>query len=183
MKNTSNKHSLEQVSKLFGQGPHKLLHNSSRAERSTSGLHNSERSKGQIININLQWAAKYYFISMWRFRCSRKEILRTSITIWGRAFAAFSTIEKALAAARKALASRMLCRPVLCTATASGYRPITFYQINKCFVSISVFTNDKVSSRAGWNGFAGRIWLAGRSLDTAALEDTSSQQRKKLQII
>jgi len=31
---------------------------------STAGLHNSESSKGHIININVPRAAKVYFISM-----------------------------------------------------------------------------------------------------------------------
>jgi len=30
----------------------------------SAGLHNSESSKGQIVNINLPWAAKDYFITM-----------------------------------------------------------------------------------------------------------------------
>jgi len=44
---------------------------------------------------------------MWRFRCSLEEIVERQLIIRGRAFAAFSTIEKALAS------GRMLCRPVL----------------------------------------------------------------------
>ena len=66
--------------------------------------HNSESSKGQIVNINLPWVAKVYFISMWRFRCSMEEILERQLHIRGRVFATFSTIEKALA-------GRMVCRP------------------------------------------------------------------------
>jgi len=44
-------------------------------EEFTAGLHNSESSKGQIININLRRAANVYFILMWRFRCSMEGIL------------------------------------------------------------------------------------------------------------
>jgi len=68
------------------------------------GLHNSESSKGQIIKINLPRAAKVYLISMWRFHCSMEEVLQRQLLIRGRAFATYSTIEKALA-------RRMLCRP------------------------------------------------------------------------
>jgi len=31
------------------------------------------------------------------------------------------------------------------------------------------FILDKMASQAGWNGFAGRIWPAGRSLETPGL--------------
>jgi len=41
---------------------------------------------------------------------------------------------------------------------------VTFQQINKFFVTIVFFIIDKMSSRTGWNGFAGRIWPAYRSL-------------------
>ena len=64
-------------------------------------LHNSESSKGQIININLPPAANVYFISMWRFPCSMEEILEQQLLIRGRAFATFSTVEKALAGRKK----------------------------------------------------------------------------------
>ena len=30
----------------------------------------------------------------------------------------------------------------------------------------------EIASRAGWNGFAGRIWPAGRSLETPALDQS-----------
>jgi len=66
-----------------------------------TGLHNSESSKGQVININLPRAAKVYFISMCRFRCSMEDILEQQFLIRGRAFATFSTIEKALAGRKK----------------------------------------------------------------------------------
>ena len=33
------------------------------------------------------------------------------------------------------------------------------------------FIIDKMASRAGWNGFAGRIWPADRSLETPAVVD------------
>jgi len=59
-----------------------------------TGLHNSS-SKGQIISTNLPRAAKVYFISMWRFRYCMEEILERQLLIRGRAFATFSTMEKA----------------------------------------------------------------------------------------
>jgi len=37
--------------------------------------HNSESSKGQIINVNVPRGANAYFIWMWRLRCSMEEIL------------------------------------------------------------------------------------------------------------
>ena len=40
-------------------------------------------------------------------------------------------------------------------------------QIFLCYI---VFLIGKMSTRAGWNGFAGRIWPAGRSLVTPALD-------------
>jgi len=73
---------------------------------SKAGLHNSESSKGQIININLARAAEVYFISMQIFRCSMENILEQQLLIQGRVFAIFTTIEKALA-------GRMLCRLAL----------------------------------------------------------------------
>ena len=45
----------------------------------------------------------------------------------------------------------------------SGY--VTFCQTNKFFVNY-FFMIDKMSSRAGWNGVASRMWPAGRSLET-----------------
>jgi len=55
---------------------------------------------------------------MWRFRCSLEEILERQLLIRGRAFATFSTIEKALA-------GRMLCRLVLGQCPSrSGFTPI-----------------------------------------------------------
>jgi len=33
------------------------------------------------------------------------------------------------------------------------------------------FIIDKTALRAGWNGFAGRIWSAGRSLEAPGLKD------------
>ena len=38
------------------------------------------------------------------------------------------------------------------------------------FFNIIFFIIDKMASRAGWNDFAGRIWPAGRSLETAGLK-------------
>jgi len=40
-----------------------------------AGLHNSESSKGQIININWPQATKVCFILIYRFCCSMEEIL------------------------------------------------------------------------------------------------------------
>jgi len=65
------------------------------------GLHNSGSSKGQIININLLRAAKVYFISMYRFRCSMEEILERQSLIQCLALATFCTIEKTLAGGMK----------------------------------------------------------------------------------
>jgi len=46
------------------------------------------------------------------------------------------------------------------------FRDMLFYQINKFVVNIYFFIFDKMSSRAGWNGFPSRIWPAGRSFET-----------------
>jgi len=66
-----------------------------------TGQHNSESSKGQIININLPRVAKVYFIWVWRFRCCMEEILERQLLNRGRAFATISTIEKALVGHKK----------------------------------------------------------------------------------
>jgi len=83
---------------------------------SKAGLHNSETSEGQIMNINLPRASKVYFISMWGFRCK----------IWKKysgylfevkLLQTLSTIEKALAGRKKSFGgpcvvqARVLCRP------------------------------------------------------------------------
>jgi len=81
--------------------------------QSTSGLHNSESLKGQIININLLQATYVYFSSMWRFRCSMEEILE-QLLIRGQAFATFSTIEKALTGCKK-----RFCKP---SVVQAGYK-------------------------------------------------------------
>ena len=47
---------------------------------------------------------------------------------------------------------------------------VTFCQINKFFF-ILFFVIGKMSSWAAWNGFAGRIWHAGRSLETPGLNE------------
>jgi len=44
---------------------------------------------------------KVYFISMWRFLCSREEILKRQLLMRGREFATFSAIEKDLADRKK----------------------------------------------------------------------------------
>jgi len=46
-----------------------------------------------------------------------------------------------------------------------------FYQIKKVFLSTAycLFIISKMASWAGWNGFAGRIWPAGRSLEIRRL--------------
>jgi len=66
-----------------------------------AGLHNSESSKGQIINKNLPQDAKVYIISMWKFPCSMEDNVERQLLTRGRAFATFSTIEKALAGRKK----------------------------------------------------------------------------------
>jgi len=63
--------------------------------------HNSESSKGQIINVNVPRGANAYFIWMWRLRCSMEEILEWQLLVRGWTFATFSTIEKALAGLKK----------------------------------------------------------------------------------
>ena len=70
-------------------------------DRYRTGQHNSESSKGQIININLPRAANVYFIWMWKFRCSVEEILERQLLLRAQAFATFSTIEKTLADLKK----------------------------------------------------------------------------------
>ena len=52
-----------------------------------------------------------------------------------------------------------------------------FCQINKFSFVILFFLVGKMSTRAGWNGFAGRIWPAGRSLVTPDLPQTSGYSR------
>ena len=51
--------------------------------------------------------------------------------------------------------------------TVSGY--VTLYKIETFFVNKYFFIIDKMSA-AGWNSFAGRIWPAVLSLDTAYLK-------------
>ena len=51
----------------------------------------------------------------------------------------------------------------------SGY--ITLFPINKFSVSVLFFIIDQMASRNWWNRFAGRIWPAGRSLETPELND------------
>jgi len=70
-------------------------------DRYRTGQHNSESSKGQIININLVRAPNVYFIWMWKFRCSIEEILKRQLLIRDQAFVTFSTIEKTLADLKK----------------------------------------------------------------------------------
>jgi len=76
----------------------------------TSVLHNSENSKGQIININLPWAAKFYLFRCRDFVVVLKKFFERQLFTGGRAFAKFSTIEKTLATARKAFADRRAAR-------------------------------------------------------------------------
>jgi len=59
-----------------------------------AGLHNSESSKGQIINKNLLRDAKFYFISMCRFRCSMEQIIGRQLLYRSRAFAEFLQLRK-----------------------------------------------------------------------------------------
>jgi len=44
-----------------------------------AGLHNSESSRGQIININWPRATKVCFILIYRFCCSMEEILEQQL--------------------------------------------------------------------------------------------------------
>jgi len=67
--------------------------------------------KDQIINIDLPQAANAYFISMWRFYCSMEEILKQQLLIRVRAFATFSTIEKALAGRKKSFRRPYIVQP------------------------------------------------------------------------
>jgi len=49
-------------------------------------------------------------------------------------------------------------------------RKVAFHQIpNFSLTNYYYFIIDKMASRAWWNGFAGRIWPAGRSLETPDL--------------
>jgi len=59
---------------------------------------------------------------------------------------------------------------ILLNVIFSGF--ITIYQINTFFVNrlYYFFTIDKMASRAGLSGLAGRIWSAGRSLETPVLD-------------
>jgi len=52
-------------------------------------------------------------------------------------------------------------------------RYVTFDQINKFLFIGIVFIIDKVSLRARWNGFAGRIWPGGCCLETPVLDQKS----------
>ena len=54
---------------------------------------------------------------------------------------------------------------ILRNVIVSGY--VAFYQINKLSVNILFF-------HYSWNGFAGRIWPAGGSLETPDLVDETS---------
>ena len=77
---------------------------------SKAGLHNLESSKGQIININLPWAAKFYLFQCRDFVVVLKKFFERQLLTGGRAFAKFSTIEKTLATTREAFADRRAAR-------------------------------------------------------------------------
>ena len=86
---------------------------------SKAGLHNSETSEGQIMNINLPRASKVYFISMWGFRCK----------IWKKysgylfevkLLQTLSTIEKALAGRKKSFGGPCVVQAVCCAEALSS---------------------------------------------------------------
>jgi len=54
---------------------------------------------------------------------------------------------------------------ILRNVIVSGY--VTFYQISKCFAKTLFFHHWQNVCATGWTVFAGRIWLAGRSLEQA----------------
>jgi len=43
---------------------------------------------------------------------------------------------------------------------------VAFHKITNFSLIYYFFIIDKLASRAGWNGFAGRIWPVGRSFET-----------------
>jgi len=51
----------------------------------------------------------------------------------------------------------------------SGY--VAYCQINELPEIYSFFIIDKMSARAGLNGFAGRIWPAGRSSESTVIHE------------
>jgi len=56
-----------------------------------------KKLKGPNCQHKFTAGRKVYFISMWRFLCSREEILNRQLLMRGREFATFSAIEKDLA--------------------------------------------------------------------------------------
>jgi len=56
---------------------------------------------------------------------------------------------------------------ILRNVIVSGY--VILYQMNKFFVNILFFHRWQNVFATEWNGFVGRIWPAGRSLETPAL--------------
>jgi len=52
---------------------------------------------------------------------------------------------------------------------------VIVYQIFNFFVNLLFFIIDKMSLRSDENGFAGRIWSAGRSLVTPAFDHSLQQ--------
>jgi len=68
--------------------------------------------QGQIININLQRAARFYFISMQRFCCIVwKKFWNDNYLLEVELLQHFLQLKKLVRAASKALTGRILCRP------------------------------------------------------------------------
>ena len=76
---------------------------------SRPSLHNSNSSKGQVIKMNLQRAAKVYFISMWRFRCNMEEIIERQLLFEVELSQHFLQLRKV----SRAACGQILCRPGL----------------------------------------------------------------------
>jgi len=72
-----------------------------------SGLHNSESSKGKMININLLRAAKVSFIVLW------KKFWNDSYLFEVKLLQHFLQMRKLLWVAKISSAGHMLCRPGL----------------------------------------------------------------------
>jgi len=64
-----------------------------------------------LININLPWAAKVYFIALQRFLLSLKDILNRQLIILSRVFQTFLQLRKLSRATTKAFTGHMLYRP------------------------------------------------------------------------
>jgi len=112
--------------------------------------------KSQIININLQRAAKVNFILMWSFHCSMEWNLERKLLIRGRAFATLSTVEKAHVGRKKSL----LCRSGL---EQTPTLVVTFAEllyVFACVLPLATFPLDWASrkDRASSNSWP-RFWF------------------------